>query len=172
MVRMILLLALGWWLAATPAAAQDSNDEGRASVTIVSPLSLIKIRDLEFGTIYLADGAVGGSVIIDPNLPEGSEVTLTGDLVGGNDAHSAQFGGAPERTKKIKIRIPKGDVTLRRIGGTETLTARDFTLEGDDQRTIAGRTYFDFRVGATLDVPGGTAEGVYEGEFDVQVQYP
>lgn len=171
MVRSILLFLAGWLLMA-PAYAQEVNDEGKASVTVVSPLSLIKIRDLEFGTIFLADGAAGGSVIIDPNQPEASEVTLTGDLIGGGDAHSAQFGGAPERTKKIKIRIPKGDITLTRIGGAETLIARDFTLEGDDQRTVPGSTYFDFRVGATLDVPAGTAEGVYEGDFEVQVQYP
>ena len=170
MVRLMLSLALVGWLAATPAAAQQTNDDGKASVKVVSPLSLIKIRDLEFGTIYLADGAAGGSVIIDPNQPEASEVTLTGDLIGGDDAHSAQFGGAPERTKKIKIRIPKGDIVLTRIGGTETLVARDFTLEGNDQRTVPGSTFFDFRVGATLDVPGNTAEGVYEGEFDGQVQ--
>lgn len=172
MFKHLVLAALAAFSIMMPAKAQVSEPDGKARVTIVSPLSVVKLRDLDFGTVYLASGAAGGSVILDPTAPEGSELTVTGDLVSGNDGHTAKFAGSPERTKKIKIRVPKADIVLTRVGGTETLVARDFTLDGPDQRTVTGGTYFDFRVGATLDVPGGTTDGVYEGTFQVQVQYP
>lgn len=159
-------------LAPGMAAAQPVNEDGKATVTFVSPMSVVKIRDLDFGTIYMDAASTGGTVVINPTLAEGSEISVTGDLLSGNDGHSAKFGGSPERTKKIKIRIPKGTVTMTRLGGAETLVVRNFTLNGPAQRTVTANTYFDFRVGATIDIPAGAAEGSYEGSFDVQVQYP
>lgn len=173
MEKIVTLMAGSMALAfAQPAAAQPVEEDATGRVTVVSPLSLVKIRDLEFGTIYMDAASTGGTVILDPTLPEGSELSVTGDLVAAFDGHTAKFGGAPARTKKIKIRIPKQDITITRVGGTETLTVRDFTLDGPDQRTVPGGNPFDFRIGASLDIPAGTLDGVYEGNFDVQVQYP
>ncbi|MBB3764750.1 DUF4402 domain-containing protein [Sphingomicrobium lutaoense] len=159
-------------LGAAPALAQPVREDGKATVTMVSPMSIVKIRDLDFGTIYMDATSTGGTVVIDPTRPEGSEISVTGAILSGNDGHSAKFGGSPERTKKIKIRIPKGTITMTRLGGTETLVVRNFTLDGPDQRTVTASTYFDFRVGASIDIPAGAAEGAYEGQFEVQVQYP
>jgi hypothetical protein len=52
------------------------------------------------------------------------------------------------------------------------MVVRDFTLQGQDKRTLARMEAFSFNVGATLVVAAGQAEGVYSGEFDVTVQYP
>lgn len=164
-----LVLAI---LGAQSAAAQPVDEDATAQMTVLTPLSLVKIRDLEFGTIYMDVASTGGTVILDPTLPEGSELSVSGDLVAAYNGHTAKFGGAPARTKKIKIRIPKSDITVTRIGGTETLTVRDFTLDGPDQRTVPGGAPFDFRIGASVDIPPGTIDGQYEGNFTVTVQYP
>lgn len=168
---LVILLATAA-LGTAPAAAQPVQADGQSTVTMVSPMSVVKIRDLDFGTIYMDAASTGGTVVIDPTRPEGSEFSVTGAILSGGDGHSAKFGGSPERTKKIKIRIPKGTITMTRLGGTETLVVRNFTLDGPDQRTVTANTYFDFRVGASIDIPAGAAEGSYEGQFEVQVQYP
>jgi hypothetical protein len=61
---------------------------------------------------------------------------------------------------------------LTRVGGTETMQLRDFTLQGQDKRSLARMTSFEFNVGGTLVVPAGQVEGLYTGSFDVTVQYP
>ncbi|WP_260482953.1 DUF4402 domain-containing protein [Sphingomicrobium flavum] len=163
-----LLLAV---FAATPALAQVSDDTGTARMTLIKPLSITKIKDLEFGTVAF-DGVNGGSITIDPNAPAGSETIVTGGLVSYGDSHAAEFGGAAIRNIVVNIRYPRRDLTITRVGGTETLTVRDFTIEGNSKRRLAALEYFTFKIGGTLDVPAGTVEGEYEGNFEVFVQYP
>ena len=61
---------------------------------------------------------------------------------------------------------------IRRVGGTETLSVSNFTLDGQDKRELAQQPSFIFAVGAQITVPAGTVEGVYTGQIDVTVQYP
>jgi hypothetical protein len=82
------------------------------------------------------------------------------------------FSGASKGNNVVNIRIPKQPITLTRIGGTETMTLSNFTLEGLDKRAVAARVAFDFRVGGTLSVAANQADGTYVGTFDVSIQYP
>jgi hypothetical protein len=90
----------------------------------------------------------------------------------GGALHAATFTGAEKSSNVVIIRIPKQPVTLTRVGGTETMTVSNWTLEGLDKRQAAARVAFDFRVGATLNVKANQAEGTYVGTFDVSIQYP
>jgi hypothetical protein len=72
----------------------------------------------------------------------------------------------------VNIKIPNNSVTLKRVGGTETMTVSNFTLQGQSKRTLAKAQSFTFRVGGTLNVAANQVEGVYTGTFDVTVQYP
>jgi hypothetical protein len=109
-------------------------------------------------------------VVIDPNT---SLLTTTGLVTSlGGNPHPASFVGASRSAAVVLIRIPKAPITIRRSGGTETMVVRDFTLQGQDKRTLARMEAFDFNVGATLVVAAGQVEGLYTGEFDVTVQYP
>ena len=138
---------------------------GRAA--LLHPLELIKQADLNFGYV----GAVGaGTVVIDPTT--GTTTATGGTLLLGGTPHPAWFTGAAQSSSVVIIRVPKQPITVTRVGGTETMTVRDFTLEGLDKRAVAARVKFDFRVGATLVVPANQAEGLYTGTFDVTVQYP
>ena len=60
----------------------------------------------------------------------------------------------------------------QRVGGTETLSVSNFTLDGQDKKVLAQQQSFTFAVGAQITVPAGTVEGLYTGEIDVTVQYP
>jgi hypothetical protein len=72
----------------------------------------------------------------------------------------------------VIIKVPKQPVVLTRVGGTQTVTVSNFTLQGQSKRTIAAQAWFSFRVGGTLNVAAAQAEGTYVGTFDVTVQYP
>ena len=48
----------------------------------------------------------------------------------------------------------------------------NFTLDGQDKRTLAQSGSFIFAVGADITVPAGTLDGLYTGEIDVTIQYP
>jgi hypothetical protein len=170
LLRTLLLLALLGLPAA--AGAQQSPPQSAvpravASTALIFPLTLVTRGNLDFGLVA-STGA--GTVIIDPDT---GRLTTTGlvNSLGGNP-RPASFVGASRSSSVVIIRIPKSPITIRRSGGTQTMVVRDFTLQGQDKRTLARMEAFDFNVGATLVVAAGQAEGVYSGEFDVTVQYP
>ena len=159
-------------LAIAPAAPAHASPvaparDATATVAMLHPLELIKRRDMDFG--YVAPIAAG-TVVLDP---ETDTVSATGGalLIGGTP-HSAMFTGAAKNNAVVIIRIPKQPILVTRSGGTETMIVSKFTLQGLDRRVIAARTSFDFRVGATLNVNANQAPGVYNGTFEVEVQYP
>lgn len=165
------LLALSTLLVPTAgqAAPIAAPTPAQANAVMLFPLEIVKNRDLDFGNIA-ATGAAG-TVVIDP---ETDTISATGGalLVGGGNPHAAQFTGAAKGNNVVIIRIPKQPITLTRAGGTETMIANNFTLQGLDKRAVAARVAFDFRVGATLNVNANQAEGTYAGTFDVSIQYP
>lgn len=151
-------------------ARAQTTDLGTATATIVSPLSISKYADLDFGTVTVL-GAGASTITLDPNAAPAAEMASTGPISVAA-AHAASFGGATVKKTGIIVRIPKGTVAMTRSGGTETLTIRDFTLEGDPRKQYEAGTAFRFRVGGTLDIPDGAIDGVYEGTFAIEVQYP
>jgi hypothetical protein len=72
----------------------------------------------------------------------------------------------------VNIKVPNKPSVLTRVGGTETMTVTNFTLQGQNKRTLAKQASFTFRVGGTLNVAANQVEGTYVGTFDVTVQYP
>jgi len=163
-------LLLACWLPSA-ARAQDANAQGQSSTRIVKPLSLANYSDLDFGTVVV-DGAGAGTVTIDPDAAPGADISYSGGIIDVSEAHAALFGGAAVKETVVIIRVPKNPITLTRAGGTETLQVRDFTLQGQSKKRLAALSAFDFRVGASIDIPADAAEGLYEGEFEITVQYP
>lgn len=152
---------------AQPAQPVSAAPRASAAAALIYPLTLITRSNLDFGLVATT-GA--GTVTIDPVT---GSVTTTGLVASlGGNPRPASFVGASRSASVVIIRIPKQAITIRRSGGTETMIVRDFTLQGQDKRTLARMSAFDFNVGATLVVAAGQAEGLYTGEFDVTVQYP
>ena len=157
-----LLTAGGATAAAVPAAV---NASGQA--TILKSLSVLKKADLDFGKL-IATGA--GMAVIDPS---GGPLVTTGALVAvGSFAHRALFTATGSRNSVVLIRLPKNPVTLTRVGGTQTMTVSNWTLDGATNRRFPTGSAFDFGVGGTLNVGAGQADGTYAGTFTVTVQYP
>jgi hypothetical protein len=174
MVRAFLsaLSVLALLSAAAPARAQRSAPQSsvpraQAQAALIFPLTVIIRSNLDFGYLAVA-GA--GTAVIDPNT---GSLRVTGGVTAlGGQPRPATFIGAARSATVVNLKLPNQPVTLTRVGGTENMQLRDFTLQGQDKRSLARMTSFEFNVGGTLVVPAGQVEGLYTGSFDVTVQYP
>ena len=160
----LFVLALPGAADAAPVSAMEKSE---GQVVVLRPLTLVKLADMEFATLGVT---TGGTATIDPIS---GNMTLTGGLfhLGGTPS-PAQYAGAASRQTVVNIRVPKQPVLIRRVGGTETLSVSNFTLDGQDKKSLAQQQSFHFAVGARITVPANTVEGLYEGEINVTVHYP
>lgn len=149
------------------ASAGPVSSAATGTAALLSPVSVIKNSDMDFGTLVVA-GA--GTAVIDPLT---GSLTTTGAVTkSGTAAHPATFISTGSKNAVVLIRLPTNPITLKRIGGTETLTVSTWTLDGATNRRIPGNTTFTFAVGATANIAAGQVNGKYVGTFTVTVQYP
>ena len=152
---------------AAGAAPVLASPKATAQVTVVHPLSLVSLDDMDFAMLGVT---TGGTATINPVT---GAMTVTGGLVHlGGTPSPARYVGAALKQTVVNIRVPKAPVLIRRVGGTETLSVSNFTLDGQDKKVLAQQQSFTFAVGAQITVPAGTVEGIYTGDIDVTVQYP
>jgi hypothetical protein len=160
------LLALSLHQAAGAAPAQASP-KATADILVVRPLTLVRVADMDFATLA---PTTGGTATIDP---VSGTMTLSGGLQHLSGTPSpARYAGAALKRSVVNIKIPTKPLLIRRVGGTETLSVSNFTLDGQDKRTLAQQEMFTFAVGARITVPANAVEGIYVGDIDVTVQYP
>ena len=160
----LLILSLSGAAGAAPVQAAP---KARADMAVVKPLSLIRTADLDFATLGVT---TGGTARIDPIT---GAMTVSGGLLHLSGTPSpARYAGAALKQTVVNIKIPNKPLLIRRVGGTETLSVSNFTLDGQDKRNLAQQSSFTFAVGAQIAVPAGTVDGIYIGDVDVTVQYP
>jgi len=150
--------------AATP--ARESN----ADAIVLRPLSLLKKNDMNFGT--LATSPAAGTATINPLT---GVVTTTGGVTAlpiGTVPSPATFVGAGSKNAPYQIRLPKTPITLTRVGGTETMSVSNWTLDGPTNRNVGANQAFQFNVGARVAVAANQVGGTYVGTFDITVHYP
>lgn len=166
MVRlMTAALALSAPAALSRASAQAT--QATADAVIIYPVTVTKLEDMDFGWIAVT---TAGTAVLEPNADTFS--TTGGVTAIGGTPRSAVFVGASKDSAVVNIKVPNKPITLTRVGGTETMTVANFTLQGQSKRALAKAASFTFRVGGTLNVAANQVEGTYVGTFDVTVQYP
>jgi hypothetical protein len=165
--RLRLLAASATLLVSAAGSAAPATKGAPDEAAILSPLSVIKRADLDFGTLVVS-GA--GTAVIDPIA---NSEAVTGPIVpAGTTAHAAKFTATGSKNAIALIRLPKNPIDVTRVGGTEKMTVTNWTQDGATNRRIPLTDTFDFWVGATLNVGANQAEGTYTGTFTVTVQYP
>lgn len=154
--------------ASAPAVAAAAAAPSTATADLLHALTLLKQQDMEFGELMVS-GA--GTAVLDP---VSNTLSTTGGVapVGSTVPHAALFTGAASGGAVVNIKAPTKAVTLTRVGGTETMTLSNFTLDGPSKRVMGASPSFQFRVGGTLTVAAGQVEGTYVGTFNVTAQYP
>lgn len=138
-----------------------------ASAKILTALNLTKAQDLHFGTITVS--ATLGTCVVSAAEETRSQtdgVTLLDQAPTFQRAHFTVSGDAGST---YAITLPTSDVTIS--SGSEHLIVNNFvhSLSGTTPTLTGGAS--EFYVGATLNVPGGQAAGLYDGSFTVTVAY-
>lgn len=147
-------------------AAPAVSDAGGEAI-ILKPLTLLNTDDLDFGVLF--PSATAGTATLD--AVTGVVTTTGGVLAGPQPTSPAAFIGAGTRQRPVILRVPTSPITLTRVGGTETMTVSNFTLDGPQVRHITPFEAFEFQVGGRLSVGANQAGGTYVGTFDVTAQY-
>ncbi len=165
-------------LIATPPAIAQGNDSSEVRISLVEPLSITKIADMDFGYVI---GLSAGTIVMTPSTSP--TCTATAGLIQSGVCRPAEFGGAGPTNQRIRIRRPPGNsITLTGPGADMTVT--DFTIGAGPDLTFVQNNpiwvryrinsadgVFFFRVGGTLNVNANQAPGVYSGTFNIQMDY-
>ena len=171
-LRLLSLLIAGLlsFTAAAPAfaAPKAASPPARATVELRQPAQVRLLNDLNFGNLTVT---TAGTAVINPNT---DTLTTTGGVTRvGGFPYAALFESVSPVKGVVIVRIPRNPITIVRVGGTETMTVDNWTINGGSgNRTVNAREPFEFKVGGTLFVNANQAEGFYIGTFTVDVQYP
>lgn len=151
----------------TAVIAQTSS--ATVSATIVQPISLLKVRDMNFGNI--SAGTTGGKVVLDPN--EAGTRGATGSITlpsGSSTVSSAKFIVSGMNGSSYTIGLPPAALTLS--NGTNFMTVDNFTSTPSATGTFTPGSQ-TICVGATLNVNANQESGVYQSteNFEINVNY-
>ena len=164
MTRKFACTVLAAAMATAPAYADTAP--ATASAITLTPLSILNIGDLDFGTNV--SSPVAGTIVIDPNTDGRS--TTGGVVAAGGVPKAAKF--YTYGTGNQSVQITNGPLpVLNRGGGGATMNVSALSLNGPALRFLSVAGLIDLRVGGTLDVAADQLDGVYSGTFDLTVTY-
>lgn len=164
--------ALCW----APAALADGETAtARSEALAITPLSLVKEQDLDFGAII--PGTTTGFVTLSPT----NTVTTTNGIVVMGTTQNAAFYGYGQFNQNLRIYLNANQFNLVRAGGTQTMRLDQLTV-GSVPPVVLGtapRTFriasanglFRFTLGGRLRVLANQMPGTYVGQFAVSVEY-
>lgn len=157
-----------------PVSAQAGNTTGDTQVALITPLSFISYRDLDFGRVISTN--VAGTVTISA---AGVRSTTGGVVTVGNDFQVARFAGRGTQNQRLRIRITPTTLTL--TGPGASMTVNNFTIgpaptlqpagASPNFRIVPADGIFWFTVGGTLNVGANQPGGTYSGTFSATLDY-
>lgn len=139
-----------------------------SSATIVAPLAIANAGDMNFGNLSV--NATAGTVVLTPagvRTVTGG-VTVVAGTPGTVTAAKFDVSGTPAYSYAISL--PTAAITL--TSGGNTMTVSTFTSNPTTTGTLDGSGLQTVNVGATLNVGGTQAAGLYiSTPFNVTVDY-
>lgn len=157
-----------------PVSAQAGTSTGDAQVALITPLSFIAYRDLDFGRVISSN--VAGTVTISA---AGVRSTTGGVITVGNDFQVARFAGMGTQNQRVRIQITPSTITL--TGPGPSMTVNNFTIgpapslqqigASPNYRIQPANGIFWFTVGGTLNVGANQPSGAYSGTFNATLEY-
>lgn len=129
---------------------------------LLTPLTLVKLDDLHFGTIITSP--VAGTVTVPA---DGSAATAAGGvtLLTSDPTSRARFVGAGSPNEDVLLAVTNPGTLSDGLGNSVTVLSLD--LDGASTRTIDSSRAFFFHVGGTIQVAADQPDGWYEADFDV-----
>lgn len=150
-------------------ASGQASDFAQSTATIVAPISIAQVVDMNFGNVAVTDDA--GTVILatDGSRSITGGVTLpatTGTVT------AAEFTVTGEAGYTYDITVPASHV-ITRVSGAETMTVNAFTSDPTALAGVLTGGTETLNVGATLNVAALQVAGTYTNAtgFEVSVNY-
>jgi len=135
-----------------------------ATATIITPISIEKKVDLNFGNI-VANSTGGTVTIATDNTPKYNKVAAP-SIPGTRSAASFEVKGFAGVTYSIEL--PK-TITLTKDGGKETMTVDNFVSNPSGTGSLSASGSQTVNVGATLNVAANQVAGTYKNTTDLKV---
>ncbi len=147
---------------ANAAPTSVSNGPVQAHATIVKPLTLTKVSDMDFGSIVVQDNGTA-------SLDNAGTLTCPATLTCAGTGTPAEY--TVTGTNNQVVFITKPNVTLTNSGNPGTPLT--LVLTGPTQVTLpnSGASGINFKLGGDLAIAASTKEGVYQGDLAVTVNY-
>lgn len=135
-----------------------------ATATIITPISIEKKVDLNFGNI-VANSTGGTVAIATDNTPTYNKVSAP-SIPGTRTAASFEVKGFAGVTYAIQLPTT---ITLTRDGGKETMTVNNFVSNPNGTGLLSASGSQTVNVGATLNVGANQLAGTYKNTTDLKV---
>jgi hypothetical protein len=149
-------------------AQQTASATATASATIITPISISKTADMNFGNIAVSASA-GGTVVLAPAGTRSTTGSVSLPATTGSPA-AAAFTVTGQGNYTYAITLPS-TATLT-DGASHNMTAGTFTSNPSSTGTLSSGTQ-NITVGATLTVAAAQTPGTYatSSPFTVTVNY-
>ena len=157
-------------IAASASVNAQSTAQATATATIVTPITITKVTDMNFGNLAV-DAVNGGSVelVADGTQTRNAFGSVSLPASAGT-VSAAEFTVTGNAGYSYSITLPS-NILLDHSGAVEQMMADTFTSTPSGTGTLTGGTE-TIHVGATLWVAPGQLDGVYTStNFDVTVNY-
>jgi hypothetical protein len=160
---------------------QGGSATARSQVAVLTPGSIAKIQDMDFGNI--AQSNTAGTIVLTAGAT--ATCTASGTLIRSGACKAAGFSIYGRKNNRVFLRENNGgQITLNGPGGA-TMLLNNLTIAVVGMTSKVGATGWDFGswkvitnngiaefyVGGTLNIPSAQPPGVYNGTLMIQVQF-
>jgi len=166
------LAALAAVLTTASPALAGTSDTATAEVrgTVLQPLTITKIDDLDFGWVISTGSA--GSVTIDADTGSRAQtggVTLVPNYPGGR----ATFGGAGTAGNAVILSLSAPTSLISTTNPADSIVVTNLSLDsgGSTTRVIGSNSTFSVGVGGDFAIAADQPNGLYTAQFDLTADY-
>ncbi|HEY0626299.1 MAG TPA: DUF4402 domain-containing protein [Allosphingosinicella sp.] len=158
-----MLMATG--LGATQAQAAPASASASAKAKVLKQLALTKNVDLDFGTIVA--GASASTVVVNA----AGTATCGAGLTCSGTTTAANFKVEGSNNSVVTVSVPASvSLANQTVGSSATMSAT-FAAPATLLLTTSGSAGTPLVFGGTLNIGASQEEGVYNGTFNVTVDY-
>ena len=149
------------------APAHAASQAAKVSASVLKPITITWVQDLDLGTITLSGGTWTGATV---GLTHTGAFTCSSVRVTCSGATQfAKYNVTGSNSTPVRISAP--NVTLVNQNDTSKTLTMTVSNPGTVLLPNSGNRGTDFSLGGSITVNSTTASGVYRGTFNVTVDY-
>ena len=163
----LCVAAMSAMLHAGQAQAQAASQTGVAEVEILDQLTLVEVSGLDFGAIIPSN--VAGNINIARN--SGTCTAQGGVTLVGTNCQRGEFLITGPSGQQVRITLAAAPITLTHQSATATMVMDRVRLNGGRNKRLNAAGSRTFFVSGRLQVGVNQEPGIYDGIFDVTVEF-